>query len=310
MPANLITSKRIIADITQALEQNTAGAVISAIARTFQSNEASETYAWLGQSPAMREWLGGRSAKDLREFTFQINNKEHEATIEVTKPELRRQKYGSISQRISDLAQRALAYPYKLLTALIVAAESTACYDTQFFFDTDHAEHDSGTQDNDLTYTAATGTTPTDDEMRGAILQAVTKMLGFKDDRGEPINELETEFLVMVPLIYLPQAYAAINLATVANGGQNLIPNMPGINIKAVPNPRLDIAGWTTKMAVFATGSATKPFILQEEMPLNVSAVAEGSELEFNENKHRYGVDWSGNVGMWEWRKATLTTFT
>jgi len=43
---------------------------------------------------------------------------------------------------------------------------------------------------------------------------------------------------------------------------------------------------------------------------MSIKAVAEGSELEFNENKHRYGVDWSGNVGYGDWKKACLTTFT
>ncbi len=43
---------------------------------------------------------------------------------------------------------------------------------------------------------------------------------------------------------------------------------------------------------------------------MSIKAVAEGSELEFNENKHRYGVDWSGNVGYGYWQHACLTTFT
>lgn len=309
MSANLITSRSILADLTQALSQND-GALVAALARKFSSDQGSETYAWLGQAPAMREWLGGRSAKDLREFSFRVDNKEFEASIEVTVPELRRAKSDAIGMRIRDLAARVNAYPYKLLTTLIVAGESTACYDGQFFFDTDHAEHDSGTQDNDLTYAAASGTTPTVDEMRGAILQSVQKMYGFKDDRGEPINENVTQFGIMVPMLYWPQAVEAVNLATVAAGGQNLLQNMPNVTFQVIPNVRLDAAGWTTKMATFALDGEVKPFILQEELPLHVGAEAEGSPLEFNENKHRYGVDWAGNVGYWEWRKACLTTFT
>lgn len=309
MSVNQLTSRGILADLTQALSQDD-GAIVTSLARKFMSDQGSETYAWLGQTPAMREWLGGRSAKDLREFSFAIANKEFEASIEVTVPELRRMKSDAIQMRIRDLAARVNAYPYKLITNLIIAGESTACYDGQYFFDTDHSEHDSGTQDNDLTYAAATGTTPTVDEMRGAILQSAKQMLGFKDDRGEPINENVSQFGVMVPLVYWPQAVEAVNLASVATGGQNLLQNMPNAKFTVIPNLRLDAGGWTTKFATFAMDGEVKPFILQEELPLHIGAEAEGSPLEFNENKHRYGVDWAGNVGYWEWRKATITTFT
>ena len=108
-------------------------------------------------------------------------------------------------------------------------------------------------------------------------------------------------------LTYWQQAIEAVSLPTVAAGGANVIPNLPGFNIRVIPNVRLT---WTTKMATFRTDGRVKPFILQEEMPMSIKAVAEGSELEFNENKHRYGVDWSGNVGYGYWQHACLTTFT
>lgn len=310
MSGNLITSRSILADLTLALSQGTSGWVPD-LCMKMTSDQAAETYAWLGQSPAMQEWLGGRGAKDLREYSFSITNKDYEATLEITVPELRRAKSGAFQIRIADLAQRVNAFPAKLASTLIIAAEAKACYDGQYFFDTDHAEGDSGTQDNDLTYAAATGTTPTVDEMKGAIIQSVTKMLGYKDDRGELMNENAKDFLVMVPLIYFQQAVEAVNMPTVSAGGANLLQNLPdGIRITPVANARLDAGGWTTKMVTFARDSAMKPFILQEELPLHVSALTEDSDLAFTENKHRYGVDWAGNVGLGFWQKACLTTFT
>lgn len=306
MSANLITSRAVIGSFYEALAQGDQG-WINDLAFKVMSDQSSEQYAWLGMAPAMREWLGGRSAKDLREFSYTLANKEHEATLEVKVPELRRDKSGQLMLRIAELADRVSAYPAKLISTLIENGESTACYDGQYFFDTDHSEGDSGTQDNDLTYAAATGTTPTVDEMRGAIIQSVKAILGFKDDRGEPMNELAKNFTVMVPITYWGQAVEAVNLPTVATGGANLLQNLQGLAIRVVPNVRLT---WTTKMATFRTDGRVRPFILQEEMPLSIKAVAEGSELEFNENKHRYGVDWSGNVGYGLWQHSCLTTFT
>ena len=304
MSANLITSRAVIGSFYAALDQGDAGWV-NDLSFKVNSNQASEQYAWLGMAPAMREWLGGRKAVDLREFSYTLANKEHEATLEVTVPELRRDKSGQLNVRIGELADRVMSYPAKLMSTLIEAAESTTCYDGQYFFDTDHSEGSSGTQDNDITYDGSN--TLSVDEMRAAIINSVKQILGFKDDRGEPMNENARNFAVMVPLTYWQQAIEAVSLPTVAAGGANVIPNLPGFNIRVIPNVRLT---WTTKMATFRTDGRVKPFILQEEMPMSIKAVAEGSELEFNENKHRYGVDWSGNVGYGYWQHACLTTFT
>lgn len=306
MSANLITSRAVIGSFYAALEQADT-AWINQVAMKINSDQASETYAWLGMAPAMREWLGGRSAKDIREFSYSVANKEHEATLEVTVPELRRDKSGQLMIRIGELADRAMSYPAKLLSTLMENGETTTCYDGQYFFDTDHVDNDSGTQSNSVTYAAATGTTPTIDEMRGAILASIKSILGYKDDRGEPMNENARSFIVMVPLTYWQQAIEAVTLPTVATGGANIIPNLAGFNISVLPNARLT---WTTKMATFRTDGRVKPFILQEELPLSIKAVAEGSELEFNENKHRYGVNWAGNVAYGYWQYGCLTTFT
>ena len=52
------------------------------------------------------------------------------------------------------------------------------------------------------------------------------------------------------------------------------------------------------------------PFIRQQEMPVQVDAIAEGSELEFNEKKHHYGVSASRNVGYGYWQHACLLQMT
>jgi len=306
MSATLITSRAVIGSFYEALSQGDTGWV-NDLSFKVTSDQASEQYAWLGMAPAMREWLGGRSAKDIRENSFTIVNKSHEATLEVTVPELRRDKWGQINVRIGELADRVMSYPAKLISTLMNAGETGVAYDGEYFFDTDHTEGDSGTQDNDLTYAAATGTTPTIAEMRGAIMQSIAAILGFKDDRAEPVNENARDFIVMVPMTYWAIAIEAVNLPTTDSGGANLLQNINGFSIRVVPNLR---STFTTKFMTFLTSGRQKAFILQEEMPMSIKAVAEGSELEFNENKHRYGVDWSGNVGYGDWKKACLTTFT
>lgn len=144
--------------------------------------------------------------------------------------------------------------------------------------------------------------------METAILKSVEAILGFKDDQGEPMNEEAMSFLVMVPTPFMSAAAAALKnpVITDASGSRtNTITSLGGFKFELAVNPRLS---WTTKFATFRTDGQTKPFIRQEEEGVTVDAIAEGSELEFKENKHHYGVKAIRNAGYGYWQHACLTT--
>jgi phage major head subunit gpT-like protein len=309
MGAQSLSSRAIIGDFYHALEQNEAASWVGPLSMLFNSDQESETYKWLGQSPAMREWIGGRNAKGLRENGITIFNKKFESTLEIPVDWIRRDKTGQIQIRINELARRANAHWAKLLSTLIINGESVVCYDGQYFFDTDHSEGDSGSQSNDITYNANTATAPTASEMQSAILEAIQQLYGFKDDQGEPLNEDAMNFTVMVPVPFLQAAGAALG-ATVISQTSNLVQavgSLGGFNVNLAINPRLT---WTEKFATFRTDGDVSPFIRQEEEGVTVSAIAEGSELEFNNDVHHYGIKSIRNVGYGFWQKACLTTFT
>lgn len=313
MSANALSSRAIIGEFYKRLEQDPGTAWVDAVSMLFTSDQESETYNWLGQSPVMREWVGGRNAKGFRENGITIKNLEFEATMEVLVKELRRDKTGQVMVRIRELADRTNAHWAKILTTLVLNGESTVCYDGQFFFDTDHSEGDSGSQSNDIAIdistlpvsVAGTTTAPSVEQMQLAILKTVEQIYSFKDDQGEPMNENASNFVVMVPTPFWHPAKAAVRNPVVDASQTSMVPVMDDINIRVAVNPRLT---WTTKFATFRTDGSVSPFIRQQETGVMIKAIAEGSELEFNENLHHYGVEANRNVGYGYWQHACLTT--
>ena len=123
-----------------------------------------EEYAWLGQVPAMRQWIGGRDAKGLPEYNFTIRNVHYEATLDFLVRDLRRDKTGQCLTRIRELATRANAHWASLLSTLILNGASTDCYDGEYFFDTDHSEGSSGNQSNDISVDISELPVPSDSQ--------------------------------------------------------------------------------------------------------------------------------------------------
>jgi phage major head subunit gpT-like protein len=313
---SLLSSRAIMGMYFARLETDPGLAWLNGVANLFSSDQASETYNFLGQSPAMREWIGGRQAKGFTGQGLTIVNKHYEATIEVAKRDARRDKTPQIEARIQEFADRAVTHWASLVSTAILAAPSTVCYDGQFFFDTDHTEGDSGTQDNDITVdisalpAAVHGvvTAPSVEEMQQAILRGITQILTFKDDRGEPMNENARSFLVMVPAsLYMVAVAATATLTTMALQ-QNLNPNLiANFNVQVSMNTRLT---WTDSFSVWRTDSPIKGLIRQTEQDVELKAKAEGSEFEFDNDAWQFGIDaWRG-VGYGYWQRACYVTMT
>jgi phage major head subunit gpT-like protein len=313
MGATALSSRAIIGEFYATLQQDLGLSWIDSVSNLFDSNQESETYKWLGMAPAMREWIGGRQAKGFRTDGITIVNKNFEATLEVLVDEIRRDKTGQVMVRVRELAERTNAHWASLLSALLIAAESSVCYDGQYFFDTDHVEDDSGSQSNDLTSDITTTTAPTAGEMETAILKSIEAILGFKDNQGEPMNEGARMFEVMVPVPFMSAAAGAIGSQIIVDSSTSrtnrilTLGSLGGFQVALRVNPRLT---WTTKFATFRADGQTKALIRQEEEGVTMTAIAEDSELEFKERKHHYGVKAIRNVGYGYWQRACLTTFT
>ena len=151
MGVKALSSRAIIGKFFAALQGYMGSSWIDLLSMHFDSDQESETYKWLGQVPAMREFIGGKNAKGFTDNGITIVNKEFEATLAIKERWMRLDKTGQALIRIAELAQRAGEHWGKLLSTLITngtGSTSGLCYDGQYFFDTDHSEGDSGTQKN------------------------------------------------------------------------------------------------------------------------------------------------------------------
>lgn len=322
MSLDSLGSRAIIGNFYAALETYAGVGWINPLSMFFgNSDQASEEYKWLGMSPALREWVDGRQAKGLKDNGITIKNKTWEGTLVIPVDWLRRDKTGQIQIRINELAARAVELDGKLLSTLIIGggAAGGECYDGQYFFDTDHAEGSSGTQTNALvasdyaSLNVGTAANPTVAEMNAAILSSIQHLFGFKDDQGEPMNTSARNFLVMVPTNMMGAGMGAVysKIVNASTGAyDNTMVNAAaaqGFNVQCVVNPRLTS---TTNFFVFRTDAPAKPFIRQEELPLQVDAIAEGSEEEFKNNQHLYGVKRICNAGYGYWQYAVQSTLS
>ena len=315
MGLNLLTSRAVIGEYYLALSAADGMPWIPGVSNYFTSDQPSETYAWLGQSPQMREWIGGRNAKGLKENGINIKNKHFESTIDILVRDMRRDKSGQAMVRIRELAQRTNSHYASLLSTLILNGAATECYDGQYFFDTDHSEGDSGTQSNLLSVdisalpviVAGTTTLPSVEEFQFAIAAAIAQIVGIKDDQGEPMNEDANQFTVMVPVSLMNVALQAVATPVQVAASQSALEALKqNFSINVAVNPRL--SSWTASFAVFRTDSNVKALIRQEETAVQLKAKAEGSEYEFDNDAHQYGVDTWRNVGYGYWQMACKVT--
>jgi len=303
MGASGLGNRNVIGRFYAKLEALTAASWADKIAFMVDTNQETETYKWLGQTPALREWIGGRLAKGFKENGISITNRRFEATMEIDVDEKRRDQTGQMQVRVDELAGRVAEHWHKLLTTLIVTPGTG--YDGVAFYASTHSEGESGTQDNDLVagdvaaLNVTTANAPTPDEMRLAIIGVVQKMLSFKDDQGEPMNADAHSFVIMVPTNLWSATVSAVNLPIVLSGGaaiNNLLVNLPGFSFEVVINPRLTV---DTTFYIFRTDASAKPFIRQSELFETGT-----DDQSFMNNYTLFGVKALRNVGTAYWQYA------
>ncbi|WP_336801990.1 Mu-like prophage major head subunit gpT family protein [Kaistia sp. MMO-174] len=108
------------------------------VATEVPSSTKANEYGWLGKIPNVREWIGERVIQGVEASDYTIKNRSFELTIGVSRDDIEDDNVGIYSPLFQEMGASTAAHRELLIFGLLKNGFSTACYDGQYFFDTDH----------------------------------------------------------------------------------------------------------------------------------------------------------------------------
>jgi phage major head subunit gpT-like protein len=292
------------------LQESEQASWVPMVATMLQSDQPWELHKFLGNAPNMSLWRGERTRQDLRDFQIAVVNDKYEASIEVDIDDFRRDKTDQVMMRIRDLAGKAATLPQRVLTPLIEGNANG--YDGVAFFASTHSPAGSNIS-NDISVDIVDPDNPTSAEMSGAILSAIQTMYGFKDDRGDPINDNARQFCVMTPVKYYAATTAAIANQFTSAGVSNTLINAD-LQIVRKQNSRLTgtAAAAGRRFYVFRMDANIRALLWQDEDigAESFKTLGPNSDNGYFRDKISFGAKRQGNGALGRWELACRVNFT
>lgn len=272
---------------------------------------SSEKFDFIGNVPALREWIGKRSSKKLIEYNYTVTLKLFESTFDVPLSWINNDKTKQVAKRAGDLVTRYNPqWASKRVAVLINASETDLCFDGKSFFAPDHAWGDSGTLDNDITFDCTDHTNPTAYECARALVKTINQFQSFKDDQGEPLNEGISKVTVICKAgTALAAAMGlAVSEATLDTGAGVVANPVKGlqVTVEFVASTRITLAN---KFVVVNSTPGAVPFaFVENKADFKMSMKGEGSDYEHDNRAREYGIAANGEAGYGLFTDAVLCT--
>ena len=255
------------------------------VATVTPSTTDAETYAWLGDIPGMREWIGDREVQNLSASDYTIKNKDFELTIGIDRNAIGDDKIGLFNPSIEMLGQSAAMHPDKLVFSLLKNGFNEECFDGKAFFSSEHMIGKSKVSNKGTAKLSL-----------DAYVAARAGMMSLTNSKGEPLDLIPNR-LVVPPA--LEKAALDITEADFINGTRN---TMKG-TAKPLVVPQL--AGSDTAWFLLCTTRPIKPLIYQQRKKVKfVSKTNETDDNVFMSKTFLYGADSRGNAGFGFWQMA------
>jgi hypothetical protein len=277
------------------------------------TDAVSETHAFLGHTPSVREVRGGRVMAPMIPYSQAIRTRDFDASVIVSWHDFVRDKTGHIARRLTELAVASIDHWATL--GIEVLQATAACYSGDALFSTTHNVGEGGTVDNALVAATLTplqvadSNAPTREEAVAILFALVAEMQTWENDAGRPANQSARDFALVVPSRMAPGFISAVGSLTVAGGGSNPLAAL-GYNFAVVPEPRLNSAA-TLGYLFRVDAGATRAVILQEDARLmKLDVLGEDSEFRKTTNQIAYMLNLSRGAGPGEFLSTLSFTLS
>lgn len=277
--ANVWVSQQIA---TLQAQAGAPGDLLNLALRTL-STGSYETYAWLAALPAVKQWLGEKKAKELKDFGMTIKNLPFYDAVAVDRNDLRDDRVGAYETMIRTLPEKMMQHWRNMISDLIKNGTSGLAFDGVAYF-----SNASGARviDNLL---AGSGVDTVAHVMTD-IDSVVQAMMAFVDDEGEVLNIIP-DTLVVPPAA--KRVFDSVVFSTADPSSSNAGTRNPfaDYGFRVIANAKLsDANDWYA----FCTKGQLKPFVFQEREALR--SVLDDTRVK-ETRMYKYSVEWDGNSG-------------
>lgn len=261
------------------------------IATTISSTTKLNTYGWLGDFPAMREWIGEREIKNLNEKAYTVRNKHFEVTVAVDRDDIEDDNLGMYTIQMSQMGNSAKEHQDTMVIEMLPKGFEEKCYDDQAFFS---GSHKVGSK----IYSNRGNAKLSMDSYSAAKAQ----MASYMNERGKALN-IRSNLLVVPP--QLEKMARHILTADEIDGTSNPWKGSAELLVDAnILNER-----YPDNWFLLDTTKPLKPVIFQLRKPTKfVSRTNENDSNVFNLNQYLYGADGRYNTGYSFWQLAFGST--
>lgn len=254
------------------------------------SGSSQNDYSWLARFPKMIKWVGDKTIKALKAFSYTVVNDDYEATVEVDRNDIDDDNLGIYAPMAQDAGFSAKQLPDEIDAELKNDSFTNTCYDDQYFYDTDHDVAGSSVS-NKGTAALSAATTALAAASYGAGRLAI---MNFTDDEERPLGLIPD--VLEVP----PALEATAKLICKNDKLTDESPNPYKGTATVLVNPRLTSA---TAWFLHVTNRPLKPFVYQErKAPVFVQQTNPDSEDVFMRRKFKFGAEAraAGGYGLWQ----------
>ena len=272
------------------------------LAMLVPSSTRSETYAWLGAMPGLKEWIGERVLQKLQANGYTLDNKPFEDSVTVNRDDIEDDTYGVYAPLVQGMGTAATMWPDELVYAALAAGFSEKCYDGKPFFSADHLI---GKKKISNMSTAALDVE--------SYVEARTAIMSYTNEKVKPLG-LVPNLLVVPPSLegVARKIVKAENIAQKYTGADGKVSYVPESNVykdtaEVLVVPQLAAApkAWF----LLDTTKAIKPLIFQRrKAPEFVAMTAPDDYRVFMNKEFIYGVEARGNAGYTLWQLAYGST--